>query len=144
MMVWEIEKFIGSNEIYGICPYCDFHYIVGYANRQYSGLDLHSRCPRCDQHLKTDSTTVDVTWDIRTFQEFTKSIQRSTSIKLAIKDCVTEEAWHLHKDIQSTSVPIIPASVYMTDDGIYLVTSEKWVNYIKNMTDTTPKSKEET
>lgn len=52
--------------------------------------------------------------------------------------CGTEESWEKHKEEYPGSYHVIPASVYVSETGICLVTSKEWVDWLLGKTDKIP------
>ena len=56
-------------------------------------------------------------------------------------NCGTPEEWEIHKQKYPGMYKVVPATVYIKDGGICLITSESWRDWILGKTDNIPVEK---
>lgn len=66
-MRWIYEKFIGSLDVFEICPKCNFSHSMNETNisEDYKVTKGYNFCPLCGEHLRNSDEPVEIIWDKR-------------------------------------------------------------------------------
>lgn len=55
--------------------------------------------------------------------------------------CGTEEAWQKHREDYHEMNCVIPGTIYVSKNGLCLVTSQEWVDWLMGRTEKIPDTK---